>query len=63
MLDKEGNKVDQSICYKINECKVNRIFDIPNDISENCTLVQLMGTVGNVNHAVNIVGHWIFDSN
>ena len=33
-----------------------------NDISKNVALVQLMDTVGNSNHAVTIVGNWIFDS-
>ena len=39
------------------------IFDILIEISENVTLVQLMGIVGNVNHEVSIVGYWIFDPN
>ena len=34
-----------------------------NSISEYVTLVQLMDSVGNVNHAVSVVGKWIFDSN
>ena len=38
-------------------------FDIMNDISENITLVQLMDSFGNVNHAVSIVLYWIFESN
>ena len=33
------------------------------EISENVTLVQLMYLLGNVNHAISIVGNWIFDSN
>ena len=36
----------------------NDTFDILNDISENVTLVQLMDSLGNVNHAIIIVGHW-----
>ena len=43
--------------------KKNDAFDILNDISENFTLVQLMFTLINVNHAISIVGYWIFDSN
>ena len=46
----------------INKWKVKGSFDILNDISENFTLVKLIDTVGNLNHAVSIVGHWIFDS-
>ena len=33
------------------------------DISENVTLVQLMNSLGNVNHAISVVGNWIFESN
>ena len=33
------------------------------DISANVTLVQLMDSLGNVNHAISVVGSWIFESN
>ena len=33
------------------------------DINENVTLVQFMDSLGNVNHAISVVGSWIFDSN
>ena len=38
-------------------------FDILNNISEYVTLVKLMDLLGNANHAVSVVGEWIFDSN
>ena len=38
-------------------------FDIINDISENVTLVHLMDTLVNVNHAISTVVCWIFESN
>ena len=38
-------------------------YNILKDISENVTLVQLMYSLGNVNHAISVVGYWIFDSN
>ena len=41
----------------------NDAFDILNDIGENVTLVQLMESLRNMNNAISIVGHWIFDSN
>ena len=41
----------------------NNDFDILNDISEDVTLVQLMDSLRNLNHAISIVGYWIFDSN
>ena len=33
------------------------------NISANVTLVQLMDSLGNVNHAISVVSNWIFDSN
>ena len=38
-------------------------FDILYDIRDHVTLVQLVYTSGNVNHAVSIIGCWIYDSN
>ena len=38
-------------------------FCILKNISEYVTLVQLMNSLGNVNHAISIVGYWIFESN
>ena len=38
-------------------------YKILGDISANFTLVQLMDSLGNVNHAISVVGNWIFDSN
>ena len=32
------------------------------DTSANVTLVQLMDSLVNVNHAISVVGNWIFDS-
>ena len=33
------------------------------NISANFTLVQFMDSLGNFNHAISVVGSWIFDSN
>ena len=38
-------------------------YKILEDISANITLVKLMNSLGNVNHAISVVGGWIFDSN
>ena len=38
-------------------------YKILEDISANVTLVQLMDSLGNVNHDIIVVGNWIFDSN
>ena len=43
--------------------KKNDDIDILNDTSEDVTLVQLMDSLGNVNHGISVVGYWIFDSN
>ena len=37
-------------------------YDILTDISEHVTLNQLMGSLGNENHAISVVGYCIFDS-
>ena len=36
-------------------------YDIPTDINEHVTLVQLMYCLGNANNAISVVGYWIFD--
>ena len=41
----------------------NDDLDILNGISEDVTLVQLIDSLGNVNHVISVVGYWIFDSN
>ena len=38
-------------------------YDIMTDISEHVTLVQLMDSLDNVNHAISVVGYLIFESN
>ena len=43
--------------------KKNDAFDILNEISEDVTLVQLMESLVNVNRAIGIIGHWVFDYN
>ena len=43
--------------------KKNDAFDILKNISEYVNLVQLMDSLGNVNHDISILGYWIFYSN
>ena len=38
-------------------------FDILTDISGNVSLLQSMEYLVNVNHAISVVGYWLFDSN
>ena len=63
MPNRRRIKGEQNLRYNLKIWKKNDAFDILNDISENVTLVQLMDSLGNVNHAISIVGYWIFDSN
>ena len=45
------------------KCNKMREYKILEDISTIFALVQLMDSLGNVNHAIIVVGYWIFDSN
>ena len=36
-------------------------YDIMSGISENINLVNLMDYLGNANHAISVVGYWIFE--
>ena len=49
--------------YSLVKYKKKGSHDILKDISENFTLVQLMDYLENVNHAISVVGYWIFESN
>ena len=53
---------EQNLQYNMTIWKKNNAFGIPNDICEYVTLVQLMDSLGNLNHAISIVGYWIFYS-
>ena len=57
------NKGEPKVHYNLIKYKKMREYKILEDISENFTLVQLMDSLGNVNHAISVVGNWIFDSN
>ena len=49
--------------YNLIKYKKKDLYKLLEDISENVTLVQLMDSLGNVNHAISVVGCCIFDSN
>ena len=38
-------------------------YDILENISGNVNLVQLMDSLGDVNHAISVVGYWVLESN
>ena len=54
-------KGEQRVYYILRKYKKMVPFDILTDISEHVTLVQLMYSLGNVIHAISVVGYWIFD--
>ena len=63
MLNNKRNKDEARVHYKLIKYKKMGDYKILEDISANVTLVQLMDSLGNVNHAISVVGNWIFDSN
>ena len=56
------NPGEQHLRYNI-KMKKQVSFDIIRDISDNVTLVQLMDSADNFDHAVSIVRYWVFYSN
>ena len=56
-------KVEQNLQYNMMIRNKNDDFDILNHIIEDVTFLQLMDSLGNVNHAINKLGRWIFYSN
>ena len=63
MKNRRKIKGEQNLQYNLTIRKKKYAFDILNDISEYLALVQLMESLGNLNHAISIVWYWIFDSN
>ena len=48
--------------YSLIKFKQKGTYKLLEDISDIFTLVQLMDSLGNVNHDISVVGYWIFDS-
>ena len=63
MKNKLFHKGEQRLRYSLKKLKNKGAFDIINYISENFTLFRLMDKLGNMNHAISIVGYCIFDYN
>ena len=51
------------MCYSLRKYKKKGSYDILTIISEHVNLVQLMDSLGNVNHAISVVRYWIFEYN
>ena len=62
MLNRKRSIGEARVHYKLMKYKKMGDYKILEDISANFTLVQLMDSLGNVNHAISVVGSWIFDS-
>ena len=62
MLNRKRNKGEARVHYKLIKYKKMGDYKILEDIIANVTLVQLMDSIWNVNHAISVVGNWIFDS-
>ena len=51
MKNRRKIKGEHNLQYNLTTWKKNDAFDILNDISEDVTLIQLMDSLGNLNHA------------
>ena len=60
ILKNETIKGKPRVYYILGKYKMKGSYDILTDICEHVTLVQFMDSLGNVNHAINVVGYWIF---
>ena len=58
MSSRRKIKGEQNLRYNLTIWSENDDFYILNEISENVSLVKLMNSIGNVNHAIIIVGNW-----
>ena len=63
MKNRRKIKGEQTLHYNLTIWKKNNDFGNLNDICEDVTSVQLMDSLGNFNHAISVIGYWIFDSN
>ena len=63
VLNRKISKGEARVRYKLMKYKKMGDYKILDDISANVTLVQLMDSLENVNHAIGVVGSWIFDLN
>ena len=62
MNNNKINLGEARVHYNLKKYKEIGEYKFLEDISENFTLVQLMDSLKNVNHAISVVGKWLFDS-
>ena len=58
---KNINKVETKVHYSLIKYNKKGLYKILEYSSENVTLVQLMDSLGNMNHAISVVRYWIFE--
>ena len=63
LKSKKINKGEPKVHYILIKYKLKGTYTFLKDISETFTIVQLMNSLGNVNHVTSVLGYWIFDSN
>ena len=61
--DNVRNKCDQQYQYTLNNGYKRGTSDIIYNMSEHVTLVKLVDTLVNINHAISIYGVWIYAEN
>ena len=59
---KGKNRYGPKVHYNLIKYKKKGLYKILEEISKYVTLVQLMDSLGNVNHAISVVVKCIFDS-
>ena len=64
ILKNENNiKGEPKVHYIQRKYKKIGSYDILTDMSEHFSLVKFMEYLVNVDHAISVIGYWIFDSN
>ena len=63
MFNNKRNKGEVRVHHQLIKYRSMGEYKVLEDISANITLGQMMDSLVNVNHAISVVGTWIFDSN
>ena len=63
LKNKKRNEGETKVHYILIKYKKKSLYKILEDISKHVTMIQLMYSLGNMNHAISVVGYWIFESN
>ena len=63
MKNRRKIKGEHKLRYNLKVWQKRDDFDILKNVSQYVTLLQLIASLGNVNHAISTVKYWIFDSN